>query len=561
MIRKSGLRCPMATQSIPAVSLSPRSTGLDPLWRVAGLAGLFAAEVLLISARTPHDSLRNATGLPGLVFSLGLWKVRLLVTLAIIALLCWQSKRKRVVDHSSHTPIAGFGFAWFAAHLAAILGFAGLTSILFENRWAGLWADSIVVGWVATGTASAVFAAFAFLPRSFWKEILQGTGEVWAYVLVLSVGACVFAAYATPIWNPLARWTLLLAWLLLRPFVPGLIADPAHMMLGTRGFSVTVAPACSGYEGIGLILAFTIGWLWFLRREWRFPRALVLIPLGVAAIWIFNAVRVAGLVLIGVAGSPQIAMQGFHSHAGWIAFNVVALGICLMARRSSWLTTTGSAGTWFSERSEQNPAASYLLPFLAILAAGMLAGTASSGFEWLYALRVVAAAAALWYFRDTYQKLDWRVGWPAVALGGLVFLLWIGLEPLVGGLPASEPWQLANTSMLARLTWIVFRVFGAVVTVPIAEELAFRGFLLRRIASAEFESVAWRAFAWAPFLISSVAFGLLHGDRWLAGVLAGMVYAVAMMRKGRIGEAVVAHAVTNALLAFYVLMTGNWQLW
>ena len=68
--------------------------------------------------------------------------------------------------------------------------------------------------------------------------------------------------------------------------------------------------ACSGYEGIGLILAFTAGWLWFFRREWRFPRALLLIPLGIAAIWVFNAVRVAGLVLIGVAGAPGIALQG-----------------------------------------------------------------------------------------------------------------------------------------------------------------------------------------------------------------------------------------------------------
>jgi len=97
--------------------------------------------------------------------------------------------------------------------------------------------------------------------------------------------------------------------------------------------------------------------------------------------------------------------------------------------------------------------------------------------------------------------------------------------------------------------------------VPIAEELAFRGFLLRRLVSADFESVAWRAFAWAPFLISSIAFGLLHGDRWLAGTIAGMIYALAMMRRGRIGEAAAAHAVTNALLAIYVLATGNWQLW
>jgi hypothetical protein len=34
-----------------------------------------------------------------------------------------------------------------------------------------------------------------------------------------------------------------------------------------------------------------------------------------------------------------------------------------------------------------------------------------------------------------------------------------------------------------------------------------------------------------------------------------------MLRRGRIGEAVAAHALTNALLAIYVLVSGHWQLW
>lgn len=556
----------MASYSIQAGTLAPAPSthgkSGNPGWRIAGLAGVLAAEVLLISARTPHDALRNASGLPGLVFRLGGWKVRLLVTLAIIGLLCWQSRSKRNEGRTSPMPApTGFGFAWFAGHLAAILTFAGLTSILFENRLQGARADWMVVAWAAAAAAAVVFAAFAFLPKAFWKEMLQGTGDAWAYALVLGTGACLFAAYATPIWGPLARWTLSLAWLLLRPLVPGITADPAHMLLGTPAFTAHVEPACSGYEGIGLILAFTIGWLWFLRREWRFPRALLVIPMGVAAIWVFNAVRVAALVLIGIAGSPGIAMQGFHSHAGWITFNAVALGTCLVARRSSWLTLAGSAGARVAERTEPNPAAPYLMPFLAILAAGLLAGAASSGFDWLYAFRIVAAAAALWYFRDRYRALDWCVGWPALALGALVFLIWIGLEPVIGAARLEQPWQLAQAAPLARLAWIALRVIGAVLTVPIAEELAFRGFLLRRLVSSDFESVAWRAFAWAPFLISSVAFGLLHGERWLAGTIAGTVYALAMMRRGRIGEAVVAHAVTNALLAIYVLTTGNWQLW
>jgi len=533
-----------------------------PLWRIASLAGLFAAEVLLISARTPHDALRDAPGLPGLIFSLGAWKVRLLVTLAVIGLLFWQARGKRNLDRISEPPAgAGLAWSWLLAHLSAILLFAGLTFILFVNRPQGAGADFLVVGWIATGVAAIVLAAFAFLPPAFWREALRGTGDVWAYILVLGVGACALAAYATPIWSPLARWTLRLAWVLLRPFVPGLTADPSHMTFGTHSFSVEVAPACSGYEGIGLILAFTTGWLWFFRREWRFPRALLLLPLGVATIWVFNAMRVAGLVLIGVAGAPEIALQGFHSHAGWIAFNIVALGTCLAARRIPWLSIAGG-GTAIAERSEPNPVAPYLMPFLGILAAGMVAGLASSnGFEWLYVLRVAAAAAALWYFRDRYRALDWRVGWPAVALGGLVFVIWIALEPLAGSVRTGPPLALTSAPAVARMAWLAFRIIGAVITVPLAEELAFRGFLLRRLVSADFESVVWRTFAWTPFLISSIGFGLLHGDRWLAGSIAGMIYAFAVMRRGKIGEAVAAHAVTNALLAIYVLVTGNWQLW
>jgi exosortase E/protease (VPEID-CTERM system) len=552
----------MVSDSLHAGSISLPATESKPLWRIAGLAGLFAAELLVISARTPHSALQDATGLPGLVFLLGWWKTRLLVTLAIISLLFWQSRGKRNLESISEWPIGRqVAWRWLLAHFAAMLLFAGLTSVLFENRLQGIAADILVVGWAAMGAGAVVLGAFAFLPAAFWREMLRGTGDLWAFVLVLGIGACVLAAYAAPVWNPLARWTLRLAWLLLRPFVPGIRADPSNMIFGTPGFSVIVAPACSGYEGIGLILAFTAGWLWFFRREWRFPRALILIPLGVAAIWFFNAVRVAGLVLIGIAGAPGIALQGFHSHAGWIAFNVVALGTCLAARRISWLTTAGSDTIAIREHSQPNPIAPYLMPLVAILAAAMLTGAASSGFEWLYVFRVAAAAAALWYFRDTYRALDWRVGWPAVALGGLVFLIWIGLEPLAGSAHAGQPQALAHASALVRITWLAFRILGAVITVPIAEELAFRGFLLRRLVSADFESVAWRTFAWVPFLISSIAFGLLHGDRWLAGTIAGMIYAFAMLRRGRIGEAAAAHAVTNALLAIFVLATGNWQLW
>jgi len=122
------------------------------------------------------------------------------------------------------------------------------------------------------------------------------------------------------------------------------------------------------------------------------------------------------------------------------------------------------------------------------------------------------------------------------------------------------PNALAQIPRTAAGLWLLARVLGSVVVVPIAEELAFRGYLLRRLIAADFTAVSPKQFTVFSFLVSSVAFGLLHG-RWLAGILAGMIYALAQYRRGELSDAVVAHAVTNGLLAAYVLLAGQWAFW
>ena len=104
------------------------------------------------------------------------------------------------------------------------------------------------------------------------------------------------------------------------------------------------------------------------------------------------------------------------------------------------------------------------------------------------------------------------------------------------------------------------RILGSVITVPIAEELAFRGYALRRLISSDFDKISPRRFTWLSFLLSSLLFGALHGRR-LAGTVAGMFYALAMYRRGRVEDAIMAHATTNALIAAEVLIFGHWNLW
>jgi CAAX prenyl protease-like protein len=212
-------------------------------------------------------------------------------------------------------------------------------------------------------------------------------------------------------------------------------------------------------------------------------------------------------------------------------------------------------------KSEDSTAA-LLTPFLAILAAGMLSRAVSSTFEWWYALRFVAAAAALFVYRRQYAGLEWRPGWMAGGLGVLVFAIWFALDRATGAPQATAmPAALAGAALSVRILWIALRFLGATITVPIAEELAFRGYLLRRLISPDFETVSPRTFTLFSVVASSLLFGFMHGGRWLAGSLAGLAYSAALLRRGRIGDAMIAHAVTNVLLAVYVLAFNQWQLW
>ena len=114
----------------------------------------------------------------------------------------------------------------------------------------------------------------------------------------------------------------------------------------------------------------------------------------------------------------------------------------------------------------------------------------SSGFDRLYAFRVLAMAGVLWYFRKTYAGWRWTWNWGAFALGVVVFAVWMALEP--SSKSTSE--DVLATGLLSMPTgwtviWLIFRIVGSVVTVPLAEELAFRGYLMRRLIATDFEAV------------------------------------------------------------------------
>ncbi len=546
----------------------------DLLRRFLSLAVLFTLELIPITVWLDARALIGRGELIALLGFSGSWVLRWIIAFATLfvtlaALQMSGDRREDVLRVSERlTRARVVNPTWLAVHLGSLALFGILARSLFETAVSGSLASLVALLWLVVGVTAIVAGACTFIPLTAWRQVLRITGNLWVYALAASLTVCLLGAYARTLWASTAAWTFFIVKGILALFLSGVVTNLSTMSIGTEAFHVEIDSACSGLEGAALILGFSLLWLWLLRREFRFPRALILAPASVLVLFFLNAVRIAALILIGNAGAPEIALGGFHSQAGWIAFNGVAIALMVGARRMQWIAVSPSGTLALDAKDStqlpvatENPAAPYLVPFLSILAAAMISRAASGGFEWLYPLRFLASGAALWIFRANYRKLDWHFGWEAPAVGTFVFVLWLGGDWVTGVHPQNPFAANADRGIAAAQSiWLVLRVMSSVITVPISEELAFRGYLIRRIVAVDFASLSPRAFTTTSLIISSLAFGILHGERRIAGTIAGLLYAAVLLRRGRIGDAVIAHATTNGLLAASVVLTGQWNL-
>ncbi len=447
-----------------------------------------------------------------------------------------------------------------AVHATFLLAFILLSASLFESdKAAPPQLPLRTVAWFIAGAGTLVAWSLAIFPISSWRAAARAAGVKLAWAAIAG-GAIWSAGFITEqLWHSLARYTFAVVEWTLRLIYPSTLSDPARLIVGTPTFKVAISPECSGYEGIGLIVGFLGIYLWLCRRELRFPAALMLLPIGAMTIWIVNALRIVALVAIGTSGWPAIARGGFHSQAGWIAFNVIALGFVGVTMRGGFFQRT------HKERREVAPpdtaTAAYLGPFAALTATAMLTGALSAGFDWLYPLRLLVVAGVLWAFRRQYTEMKWSWSWISIAIGAATCVMWLALLPSGPSDKDLWPAALSTVPFSSAAVWLALRGIGYVVAIPMAEELAFRGFLGRRLLNADFQSIPVARFSWVPFLVSSVLFGAMHGPQWVAGTLAGMAFSLALYRRGAIGDAVQAHATTNGLLMLYTLTTGHWSAW
>ena len=213
--------------------------------------------------------------------------------------------------------------------------------------------------------------------------------------------------------------------------------------------------------------------------------------------------------------------------------------------------------------------------FVLLTAAQGKCGVASA--YWFYLTKTLVG---LWLICEVWPlvtEMRWAFSWEAVLVGVGIFAVWVGISGewatqnslwvKLGFSSAPKTlaaiWnpneQFGSGSALAWL-FITVRILGSTFIVPPLEEVFYRSFLYRYLASVNFLSVPLNKFLPLPFLATVLVFGFAHNE-WLAGILCGAAYQWLVLRKHRLGDAMTAHAITNFLLGVWVVWRGAWNFW
>jgi CAAX prenyl protease-like protein len=181
----------------------------------------------------------------------------------------------------------------------------------------------------------------------------------------------------------------------------------------------------------------------------------------------------------------------------------------------------------------------------------------------------LVTAALLFWSRDllSLKPSHW---FGSIFIGIAVFVIWIGPDLLWPSYRSH--WLLQNqitgrvatsisVSQQNATAFIVWRVLGSAVLVPVMEELFWRAWLMRFLISREFLKVPLGTYRAQAFWITAVLFASEHGPYWDVGLAAGVIYNWWIVRTRNIADCILAHAITNGCLAAYVVLAGKWQYW
>ncbi len=217
------------------------------------------------------------------------------------------------------------------------------------------------------------------------------------------------------------------------------------------------------------------------------------------------------------------------------------------------------------------PAAPWIVPFAVFMLLLPIMPALPIGQPWESVVRVSVLTATLWFFsRHVLATLRVQFALQSVVLGIAVFALWIAPDTLIAGWREHGIFQNSVTGTVkttiapeefASPLVVALRFARAALLVPILEELFWRGWLPRWIVNSDWQAVQLGTYNTLAFVGTAVLFAAEHGPYWEVGLLSGVIYNWWMWRTRSLGDLMLTHAVTNACLSAYVLLSGRFEYW
>lgn len=185
---------------------------------------------------------------------------------------------------------------------------------------------------------------------------------------------------------------------------------------------------------------------------------------------------------------------------------------------------------------------------------------------WVYPLQTFVCAGWLWHVR---RDIVWDWSYKPCLLGALAGLIGIGIwllpyfacwVPSGGGF---QPERIFGVGTVPVYVEYVLRFARAVIVVPLAEELFWRGFLMRWCVNRDFpQTVPVGQHSWLGFVVVVLLFVLAHHPQdYAAALLYGIIAYGLVVYTRRLTPAIVMHMVANLVLGICAVGFDLPHLW
>ena len=223
---------------------------------------------------------------------------------------------------------------------------------------------------------------------------------------------------------------------------------------------------------------------------------------------------------------------------------------------------------FLKQQLRASPIHARMVPYVVIVALTVFGDSMNGPLRfWMYAIKMLVGAYCIWQVRDITTEVRWAFSWQAVVVGVFICFIWVAMDPYY---PKNEivmkkgtPWNPFTefgANSLQAWFFVAVRTFGSAIIVPPIEEAFFRSFVYRWGVRMDFTEMSMRQFHLLSLVVTSSLFGMIH-YQWIPGILCGLAFQGLVLRKGRLGDAMLAHGITNFLLGIWIVYNRAWQFW